>query len=103
LAEARSQVLKAMAHPSRIFIMTRLSEKPATVGELTKEIGADISTVSKHLSVLKSSGLIEGKKENASVRYFLRCPCILEFIHCIDDVIIEEAERGLSCIRRTPI
>jgi len=87
LYEARANIIKAMAHPSRLFIIDMLNKKPRTVGELTEMIGADTSTVSKHLSVLKNSGIVEDEKAGTSVIYTLKCPCILEFIGCIEDVI----------------
>ncbi len=98
LAEARSRVIKALGHPSRIFMVARLSEGDASVGELVEAIGADVSTVSKHLSIMRQAGLLADRKEGNRVLYTLRCPCIMQFIHCIDDVVLEEAERGLACI-----
>ncbi len=101
LAEKRASVIKALAHPSRIYIVARLSSGDASVGELVDDIGSDVSTVSKHLSILKRSGLLADRKEGNRVLYSLRCPCIMEFIHCIDDIIVEDAERGLACVRPT--
>jgi ArsR family transcriptional regulator len=99
LAKKRALVIKALAHPSRIYVVARLARGDASVGELVDDIGSDVSTVSKHLSVLKQAGLLHDRKEGNRVLYSLRCPCIVEFIHCIDDVIVEDAERGLSCVR----
>lgn len=51
-------VAKALAHPSRMMILDVLQEKDMCVSELTKLVGADQSTVSKHMSVLKNAGLV---------------------------------------------
>lgn len=56
--EARARVLKAMAHPSRLLIIEELQNTERCVCELTEMIGADISTVSKHLSVLRQAGIV---------------------------------------------
>jgi DNA-binding transcriptional ArsR family regulator len=45
----RAQVIKALAHPSRLLIVDRLGEHECCVNELTTLIGSDMSTVSKHL------------------------------------------------------
>lgn len=87
LYEARANIIKALAHPSRLFIVDVLNKSEKTVGELTDMIGADTSTVSKHLSVLKNAGLVEDAKRGTSVIYSLKCPCILDFIGCVEDVI----------------
>ena len=68
--EARAKIIKAMAHPSRLFIIEELSKHECCVNELTEMIGADTSTVSKHLSVLKNAGLVTDEKRGKF--YFLQ-------------------------------
>lgn len=98
LAETRSRVIKALAHPSRIYMVARLAAGDASVGELVKAVGDDVSTISKHLAILRQAGVLSDRKDGNRVLYTLRCPCIMGFIHCIDDVILEDAERGLACV-----
>jgi ArsR family transcriptional regulator len=85
--EARAQVIKALAHPTRLFIVDELSRNERCVCELTEMIGADVSTVSKHLSVLKSAGIVEDEKRGLQVWYRLRVPCILNFFSCVESVL----------------
>ena len=92
-SEVRAKILKALAHPSRIFIVEKLNEKPFCVGELTELIGADVSTVSKHLSILREAGLIDSKKEGTSIFYSLSCPCIMKFIGCLESVARQNYEK----------
>ena len=98
LSEMRAAVMKAMGHPTRMYMVSRLASGDVSVGDLAGDIGADVSTVSKHLSILKQAGLIIDRKEGNRVLYQLICPCIMEFIHCIDDVIIQDAKKGISCM-----
>lgn len=99
LYEARANIIKALAHSSRLFIVDMLNKQPRTVGELTEMIGADTSTVSKHLSVLKNAGIVEDEKKGTTVLYTLKCPCILNFIGCIEDVIISNANDHADIVR----
>ncbi|MFC1556031.1 ArsR/SmtB family transcription factor [candidate division KSB1 bacterium] len=85
--EARANILKAMAHPTRLFILEELAHGEKNVGELTGMIGADTSTVSKHLSLLKTEGIIADEKRGQSVYYSLLCPCVLNFYQCVEGVI----------------
>lgn len=62
-----AEVLKAMAHPTRLFILDKLTERDYCVGELKELIGVDISTVSRHLMVLKQAGIIGSQKSNNQV------------------------------------
>ena len=67
--EARASVVKALAHPTRLFIVDEIAKGERCVCELTAMIGADISTVSKHLSVLKQAGLVADEKRGLMVYY----------------------------------
>jgi len=90
--EARAKIIKAMGHPSRLFIIEEPSKQERCVGELTDMIGADASTVSKHLSVLKNAGLVSDEKRGNSIYYTLRCTCIMDFIGCVEDVLSANAQ-----------
>ena len=68
----RANVIKALAHPSRVLIASALIDGERCVCELTELVGADISTVSKHLSVMKNAGLVEIEKRGLNVYYRLR-------------------------------
>ncbi len=81
--------MKALAHPSRLFIVDELSRGERCVCELTEMIGADISTVSKHLSVLKNVGIVENEKRGLQVFYRLRTPCVLNFFRCLESILAE--------------
>jgi len=84
---ARANVLKAMAHPTRLFIIEELEREERCVCDLTEQIGADVSTVSKHLSVLKQAGIVIDDKRGNQVFYRLRVPCILNFFGCVESVL----------------
>ena len=96
LFEARADIAKALAHPTRLFIVDMLSKGERCVCELREAVGADISTVSKHLSVLKKAGILEDDKRGLQVYYRLRCTCVLSFFSCIEGVLRENAKKQLS-------
>lgn len=85
--ERRAQVLKAMAHPSRLMIVDVLASGERCVGDLTRLLDAESSTVSKHLAVMKAVGLVEDRKQGLQVFYRLRVPCIMQFFGCIEAVL----------------
>jgi ArsR family transcriptional regulator len=84
--EAKARIIKAMAHPTRLFLVDELSRQSRCVCELTALVGADMSTVSKHLSILKAAGIVEDEKRGLQVWYSLRMPCILNFFGCVEQV-----------------
>jgi ArsR family transcriptional regulator len=99
LFEARAKIIKAMAHPTRLFIVDQLSKGERCVCELTEMIGADTSTVSKHLSVLKNAGIIADEKRGLQVYYSLRVPCVMNFFGCIESVIKSNAVTNLQLLQ----
>lgn len=85
--QARAEIIKAMAHPSRLIIIDQLAQKEKCVGDLRDIIGCDTSTVSKHLNILKNAGLVVSEKQGLNVYYRLKTPCILNFFGCVEDVL----------------
>ena len=86
LLERRTTVMKALAHPSRLRMVDALSSGEQCVCDLQELVGADLSTVSKHLSLLKSAGVVLSEKRGQQVFYRLRVPCLLSFFSCVDAV-----------------
>ena len=98
--EARALIIKALAHPTRLFVVDELSKGERCVCELTEMIGADISTVSKHLSILKQAGIVEDEKRGLQVWYSLRVPCILNFFGCVEDVLKANVKQARQAVSR---
>lgn len=86
LYAAQAAVIKAMAHPTRLLILNSLKKKEACVCELRDQVGDDLSTVSRHLLVLKNAGLVACRREGNWLHYRLTCPCVLDFTDCIKGV-----------------
>ncbi len=86
--EARARIIKAMAHPTRLFIVDELAKNgERCVYELTEMVGVDMSTVSRHLAVLKAAGIVEDDKRAQQVYYRLRVRCVLSFFECVESVL----------------
>ena len=98
--EARARIIKALAHPTRLFIVDELSRQERCVNELTEKIGADVSTVSKHLAVLKNVGILKDERRGAQVYYSLKMPCVLSFFTCVETVMQCNVEESMSLLGR---
>ncbi len=97
--EIRAKIIKAMAHPSRLMVIDALAKGEKCVCELRDLIGSDISTVSKHLSLMKEAGIITDRKVGQQVFYSLRVPCILNFFGCVEEVMRSNAEEQMKLVR----
>lgn len=92
LIEAKAAVLKALGHPTRLWMAEQLAEGEKCVCELAEFIDADFSTISKHLAVLRQAGVVVDEKRGKQVYYRLKVPCILNYMSCVEAVIRAGAE-----------
>jgi DNA-binding transcriptional ArsR family regulator len=99
LAELKAEVLKAMAHPTRLIMLETLADGEKCVCELNKLVEADHSTISKHLAILKQVGLVSDRKEGLKVYYRLEVPCALDFIKCVTKVISSRARKQIATLK----
>ena len=97
---ARAEIIKALAHPTRLFIVDELARGERCVGDLTKAVGSDVSTVSKHLAVMKQAGIVEDNKRGVQVWYCLRVPCIVDFFGCVENVLRDRSRRQREVVGR---
>jgi ArsR family transcriptional regulator len=95
-SKSRAGIVKAMAHPTRLLVMEALMEGELCVNDLTDLAGCDVTTLSKHLSVMKRAGLLVCEKRGLQVFYQIACPCFAEFFRCVD-LIATTRGRLLAC------
>lgn len=89
---AKAEIFKAMGHPTRLFILEELGRGPRCVCELREMVGADMSTVSKHLTILRNAGLVDSEKQGTMVIYHLACTCFSGFSKCLESVMQRRRE-----------
>ena len=82
----QAEIFKALAHPTRIFIVEQLLNHEYCVNELTKMIGVEMPTISKHLSVLRNAGIIASRKENNNVFYRIKQECVQDTLACANKI-----------------
>lgn len=87
--EARARIAKALAHPSRMLMLDALAQRDLCVCELTELVGADQSTVSKHLAVLRDAGVVEMRRHGAQTVCALKICCLNKFWECVESVMKE--------------
>jgi DNA-binding transcriptional ArsR family regulator len=97
--EARAAIIKAMAHPTRLLIIEKLSRREHCVCEFQEMVGADMSTISKHLLILKNAGIVSIDKRGQMVFYRLTCPCVLDFLSCIESMMKDRAKTHAALVR----
>lgn len=99
LYEARSKIMKALANKYRLKIVDTLGENlKMCVSDLVKELELNQSSVSKHLNILKTAGVVKSQKDGLKVYYSLKTPCIINYFVCIDNVIQSDLEDRMNVL-----
>lgn len=86
----QARIFKALGHPSRLTMAHALLKKERNVGELQALVGADISTVSKHLALLKKAGIVAFRRQGTTLFYRLTLGCLAGFLTCTADAVREQ-------------
>jgi len=91
--ERRAEILKALAHPSRLMMMDALADGERCVCELQELVGSSMPTVSRHLAQMKAAGIVAGRRDGNQIFYCLLVPCVTDVFDCIERVLDAERER----------
>jgi DNA-binding transcriptional ArsR family regulator len=70
-ARAVAETMQALATPSRVRILSRLSAGTCSVGQLARAVGMEQPAVSQQLRVLRHLGLVVGERDGRQVIYAL--------------------------------
>ena len=66
-------IAKAIAHPTRLYILDQLAIGPTDFAKILEDHPIAQPTLSRHLNVLRSAGLIKGQSIGMSSVYELLC------------------------------
>lgn len=77
---SQARLFRALGHESRLVILTHLARGESCVCDLTEVTGLDQSTVSKHLSLLNASGIVDGERRGHHVYYRITAPWVTELL-----------------------
>lgn len=74
ISKKMSEYLSVISHPDRFRIIEEIGDRELDVNEITKILGIPQSSVSQHLSALRSKDLVVDRREGKHIFYSLRFP-----------------------------
>ena len=87
--EAQAELCRVFTHPTRIQVLELLSEVERSVTELAEASGVPQPTLSQHLSVLRSRGVVTTRRDGTTVYYGLADERIVEACHLMRSVLLD--------------
>jgi len=95
-------VLKALNHPIRRDIITRLQNGPLTAGDLADAYAVSKPTMSTHFAALKEADLIEGRKDGVTITYHLNATVAEEAMSALMGLLGTGAAKTVANDARPP-
>lgn len=80
LQSFKAELFKALSHPTRIRILELLRDGEKGVSRLQLELGAEGSTVSQQLAILRMKNLVDTRRAGNAIYYRLRDPQIKDLL-----------------------
>lgn len=96
-AKARADILKALAHPTRVLMLDALSRGDCCVNDLRSLAATSQPTISRHLDKLKKVGIVTEHRAGKRVIHHLATPCMLQALGCTFDVLksVRKRQEGI--------
>lgn len=78
--QEKAELLKALAHPTRLCIVHGLMENECNVSKIKDCLNAPQSTVSQQLGILRNKEIIEGKRKGIEICYSVKNPTVRQLV-----------------------
>ena len=88
--ELQAKLCQVLAHPIRLRIINILKDGIKPVNEIVSIVDEAQSTVSRHLGVLRSAGILETHRKGTEIFYEITSPKIVEVCDLMHSVLIEQ-------------
>ena len=96
-----NRAFRALADPTRRQILRLLRERHRTSGELADTFHSSWPTISRHLAVLRSAGLVVRERKGQFIEYDVNTTVLQEVIEVLLDTIPDRRSRWRSNIVRS--
>lgn len=85
--ERQAVICKAFAHPKRLQLLDLIGGGERAVAELQQELGVSKANMSQHLSVLRSTGVVNTRRIGKQVFCGLAIPEVKSACHLLREVL----------------
>lgn len=97
--QKRADLLKALAHPTRLQIVMELLKGTKCVTDIQEILPASQANISQHLTVLRNAGLVDFAQDGAQRCYYVSRPrlasSVIELL-AVDEPAIRKAKADLD-------
>ena len=91
----RAEILKAIAHPTRIEILEILRRGEECVCRICPALAGSQPNTSKHLATMKKAGLLDSRQEGTMTFYWVVDTRVYEVLELVDQMMRRERRAPL--------
>ena len=93
--EIKSNLLKGLAHPIRLQVIEHLKDRESSVGKLVMALGVRQSSLSRHLAVLRESGILRARRDKNTIYYSIHDPDIFKVLRPLAGILRKKLKAAL--------
>lgn len=101
LIELQADILRALAHPTRLKILQFLGGDEKCVCEILDELQLEQSNVSQHLAILRQGGLVASRRDGSRVFYKVINPAVLNVLREVTNTVLQSL-REMQALLKQP-
>ena len=99
LIELQSSYLKALAQPTRLKILYFLKDGEKCQCKIIPFMKEDQSNISRHLTHMRDSGILESRRQGVSVYYKIRVKRIFSLLSLVDQMVKAEIKEKAKRVK----
>ncbi len=99
IVDRKSNILKALAQPTRLKILELLKDGELCVCEMMPLLNEEQSNLSKHLASLRQAGIVDYRKEGVSTYYRIRHKEVLKIIDLAEEIVKNEMMETIEMLK----
>jgi DNA-binding transcriptional ArsR family regulator len=96
--ERQARICKAFANPIRLCILHQLGKREWSVTDLQQLLGISVPNLSQHLAILRSSGVINTRREGKRVYCSLPIPEVKQACDLIHGVLRRQIKESRTLV-----
>ena len=94
LYRLQAELCKTFSDPKRLIIISELRRGEKAVGELAAILECPQAVASRHLAILRRSGVVQTRRDGVNIYYSLTNPRIVEACDISREVLLEQVARN---------
>jgi DNA-binding transcriptional ArsR family regulator len=89
--ELEADLIRVLANPKRLMILTLLGQGPCTVSEIAQRLNLSLQNTSQHLRLMRDRTIVRSQRDGREVRYTLTSPVFSEACRLVRQALLAEA------------